>query len=109
MYDPRPIHLFRTHHRTPLHETDSVLSSSRIANLMFSFPLLEDLTVITGYSASADDSDDPDEAHRRRLLSLPGGVHFRRLVLGLYLEEDLLATATLIEACSHTLECLDIE
>ena len=45
----------------------------------------------------------------RRLLSPPGGVHFRRLVLGLFREEDFLTTTALVEGCSHTLEYLDIQ
>jgi len=44
----------------------------------------------------------------RFLLSLPGGVHFRRLGLTLVSKEDLpLATALVVE-CSRTLKCLYI-
>ena len=84
------------------------LPSSRIINLTLSFPLLEDLTVFTPYDPRADNDDNPDmllpiiqpssppmltgslelllmdggmEPLTRRLLSLPGGIHFRKLAL----------------------------
>ena len=44
----------------------------------------------------------------RRLLSLPGGIHFRKLTLTSFLEEHLSSVTALIEGCSHTLESLDI-
>ena len=44
----------------------------------------------------------------RRLLCLPGGVHFQRLVVMWYRGEDILTTMALVEGCSHTLEALDI-
>jgi len=44
----------------------------------------------------------------RFLLSLPGGVHFRRVGLTMVSKEDLpLATALVVE-CSRTLKCLYI-
>jgi len=43
-----------------------------------------------------------------RLLSLPAGIHFRKLTLTWYHEEDLSLTMGLVEECSHTLESLDI-
>ena len=87
---------------------------------------------MTGYSALADDSDGPDgpptthpstppltgclrlyqhggvKLIARRLLSLPGGVHFRRLVVTWYRREDIMTTMALVEASPHTLEALDI-
>ena len=44
----------------------------------------------------------------RRLLSLPGGIHFRKLTLTLVCEEDLLSSTALVEGCDKTLEYLDI-
>jgi hypothetical protein len=112
------------------------LPSSRIINLILSFPLLEDLGVhvITPYGMSSDNDDSPDrlltavqpsslpvcsgflelfmqggmEPVTRPLLSLPLGIHFRKLVLAWYHEADLLTTIALVEGCSHTLESLKI-
>jgi hypothetical protein len=44
----------------------------------------------------------------RRLFSLPGGIHFRKLTLTLFCEEDLLMVKALVEECSHTLESLNV-
>jgi len=44
----------------------------------------------------------------RRLLSLPGGIHFRKLILKWSKAEDLSLTMALVEGCSHALESLDI-
>ena len=112
-----------------------ILPSSRIFNLILSFPLLEDLDVII-HKTTADNSDgsEEDEAptttqpsspsrftgslelylkggmepFARRLLSLPGGIHFQDLALTLLHEEDLLTMMTLVEACARTLEFLDV-
>ena len=103
-------------------------------DLIISFPLLEDLT-LTAYSEmityEADGSDglstvvQPSsspaftgslelllERGRKpiahRLLSLPGGLHFRMLAFIWLHEEDLLLTKAFVEGCSHTLESLNI-
>jgi len=44
----------------------------------------------------------------RWLLSLPGGIHFWKLILTLVCEEGLLHSTPLVEGCSQTLEYLDI-
>jgi hypothetical protein len=44
----------------------------------------------------------------RRLLSLPGGIHFRKLTLTQFHKDDLSMIVGLVEGCSHTLESLDI-
>ena len=44
----------------------------------------------------------------RRLLSLPDGIYFRRLILMWFHEEEISLTAALVERCSHTLESLKI-
>jgi hypothetical protein len=103
-----------------------VLPFPQVFNLIFSFPLLEDLAVTSSY----DGSDRPPTARPlrspmltgsldlylrggmdhfvRRLLSLPGGIHFRKLTLTWLRGEDLPLTTGLAEECSRTLETLDI-
>jgi hypothetical protein len=104
-----------------------------IINLILSFPLLEDLTVVVFYGVP-DDDDGPNNPltavqpagppaftgslelyskggmgpFTRRLLSLPGGIHFRKLVLTWFHEADPLTTTALVDRCSHTLESLKV-
>ena len=106
----------------------------RVFSLILSFPLLEGLTVSTPFKISADDDDRSDrlstvqpsnppvfteslelllgeggmEPFTRRLLSLPGGIRFRKLTLTSFLEEHLSSVTALVEGCSQTLESLDI-
>jgi hypothetical protein len=110
------------------------LESPQIFNLILSFPLLEDLTMNIRYKAIIEDDDGPDwpltSAQRsippmftgslklslmggvkrvtHWLLSLPGGIHFRKFVRGWIYEEHLSFAMALVEECSHTLESLDI-
>ena len=112
------------------------LPPSPIINLILSFPLLEDLAVSIYHEMSADNGDGSEcdeilttaqpstspmftgslglylvgglESFTRRLLSLPGGIHFRKLTLTLLREDDFLTATALVEGCSHTLESLDI-
>jgi len=116
-----------------IHVKFPVLLSSRILDFILSFPLLEDVTVITRYKPLADNLDGPNvlptttclpappmtgsfellqqggtKHITRRLLSLPGGIHFRKLILTWCREEDILSTRGLVEGCSHTLESLHI-
>ena len=113
-----------------LHVDVTMFSPSQIFNLILSFPLLEDLRMM-GWEVCDDGS--PDELPTvvqlsnppaftgsleismpgmepivRRLLSVPGGIHFRRLTLNWTCDEDGLLTAALVERCSHTLESLSI-
>jgi hypothetical protein len=120
-----------------LNVTSADLPPPRVFNLILSFPLLEDLAVYSTHGISADD-DDEDRSDRLStivqpsntpvftgsleivlgpggmkpfthwLLSLPGGLHFRKLTLRWFQEEDLSLVEALVEACSHTLESLDI-
>jgi hypothetical protein len=102
------------------------LPPSQIFDLILSFPLLENLNVIISQNEEgeiptvAQPKTSPiftgslglpltsgTEYITRRLLSLPGGIHFRKLTLMCSPEEVLLATA-LVERCSHTLESLEI-
>ena len=111
------------------------LPSSPIFDLILSFPLLEDLVVIVREVSASDGgglggnelltaaqrSSRPTftgslelylfegmEPIARRLLSLPSGLHFRKLALTLLRGEDLLMMVELVEECSHTLESLKI-
>jgi hypothetical protein len=112
------------------------LPFSQIFDLIFSFPLLEDLAVNTYDETSADNGDGSggDEIltaaqpltpptftgslnltlwgelkpFTRRLLSLVGGIHFRKLTVRWYRGEDPLSTMALVEGCSHTLKSLNI-
>ena len=101
-----------------------------IFNFILSSPLLEDL-VVAGYGTSVDDgdgSDDPSTASNppvftgslelpletgmsliaTRLLTMPSGIHFRKLTLKCYHEEDILSTMALVRECSHTIESLNV-
>jgi hypothetical protein len=112
------------------------ISSREVFGLVLSFPLLEDLAVMVQYETPADDGNDPgkDETPTAaqlssppmftgslrlllgrgtkqfvyRLLSLPGGIHFRKLTLTWLHEEGIPLVAGLVEECSRTLESLDI-
>jgi hypothetical protein len=105
----------------------AVLPSPSIINFILSFPSLEDLAVTVHDADDGDGSGGPPTAARppftgslklylrggmepftRRLLSLPGGIHFRKLILTWFRGEDLLLTMTLVETCSQTLESLEI-
>jgi len=107
------------------------LLSSQALDLILSFPLLNDLTVVT-YKSLIDDNGGPGglrtitipsppmtgsltlirreglKSLARRLLSLPGGINFQKLSLKLLREEDISLATALVEGCSHTLESLDI-
>jgi hypothetical protein len=113
-----------------------VLLPSQVFNLILSFPLLEDLAVNTYNETSADNGDGsgrdemPTAAwpltppvftgslnlglaggmkpFTRRLLSLVGGIHFRKLTVRWSHSEDSLATVALVERCSRTLKSLNI-
>jgi hypothetical protein len=112
-----------------------LLPSSSIFDLILSFPLLEDLTVAI-HKASANNNDSPKEdempiaarpssppvftgslalsmkggmkSFTCRLLSLPGGIHFRKLALTWNHGDDPLMAIALVQECSHTLESFRI-
>ena len=98
-------------------------------DLVISFPLLTDLSVFNCYPSYVGrgpptPTQPPSlpafagslHIHLRggmepvvnRWLSLPGGIHFRKLTLAWFREEDVPLTTMLVERCSHTLESLDI-
>jgi hypothetical protein len=113
--------------------TFAVVPLPQIFNLILSFPLIEDLVVFASRgvsTGSAYSSDEPPTAQpssppmftgslglyleagmepsAHRLLSLPGGIHFRMLALMWTYEEDLSGIMGLVNGCAHTLEFLDI-
>ena len=116
-----------------LHVTFTDLPPSLVSDLIHSFPRLRDLAVASRYRFSANDyiyqrpvAIQPStplaftgslrlsllagmNAIVPRLLSQPGGLHFRELRLTWHHEEDVLLTAALVERCSPTLETLNIE
>ena len=103
-------------------------------NFTLSFPLLEDLAVLNCYDVPIDNGGDSDGLSTvvklssspmftgslglvlrgwtglivHRLLSQPGGIHFRKLTLAWFREEDISLTISLVERCSRTLESLNI-
>ena len=118
----------------PLHIKSVDLPPSRFFDFILSSPLLEDLTV-ANHGVWADDGDGFDDPPTfiqssnppvftgslelssmgggmnlvaGRLLSAPGGIHFRKLTLMWHREEDSLSIIGLVRECSHTLESLNI-
>jgi len=105
------------------------LPRSRVFNLVCSLPLLEDLSIReVGIGGAGHDGidfqpstsplltgtfklDSMEETGLtvHRLLDLPGGLHFRKLVLTLRNEKDLRWITELVVGCSDTLECFDIQ
>ena len=113
-----------------LHVHLPVLPPTQVFDLALSFPLLEDLAV-TGISVNDGDGSSPLPTTVQpssppmftgslelttagikpisgRLLSLPGGIHFRKLIIKWSKVEDILLTMALVDGCSHTLESFDI-
>jgi len=98
---------------------------SEIFGLVCSFPLLEDLELLSrGYESEVDGWKAPSVSPKftgslclamlggirstiHRLLDLPGGVHFSKITV-LCLNEDVEPTADLLLGCSDTLEFLTI-
>jgi len=117
-----------------IHMRWSSLPFSRFLYLILTFPLLEDVTMINCHDGPPTDGDHSDwlstadqsqnlpmftgslELLLRggmglivdRLLSLPNGIHFRKLILSWFCEEDVSLTMALVEKCSPTLESLDV-
>jgi len=112
------------------------LPTSAVFNLILSFPLLEDLSIVTHYGTDDDDGSgglptavqppnpptftgslDLSLSGRKGgmgpvsswLLSLPGGIHFRKLTLMWFRVSDGPPTTALVRECSDTLESLKID
>ena len=100
-------------------------SSSQIFGLVCSFPLLEDLTLVSlDYDNEFGEWDIPsispkltgclelraDHTTRpivRRLLELPSGLHFSKIYISCY-QEGVEAIMDLVPRCSDTLESLSL-
>jgi len=120
----------------PFHNFSPVLKSlrmiycplprSRVFNFICSLPLLEDLhlTETTSYETDYSGIDFQPSASLPltgtlelyspgmeptvgRLLDLPGGLHFRKLVVTCFSAENLGWIMALVARCSDTLECFE--
>ncbi|KAF9644801.1 hypothetical protein BDM02DRAFT_3190251 [Thelephora ganbajun] len=99
---------------------------SRFWNVIQTLPLLEDLTLIghgggkweslpavypsasPAFTGTLELDLYTMEGITRRLLGLPNGLHFRRLVFSWRHKEDLRWMEELVAACSHTVKSLDV-
>jgi len=123
----------------PFHNFSPVLKSLRVDsiatshsqsfNLICSLPLLEDMCLVdhrnykSGHVGTVfQPSTSPVltgtlnlyleygmKQAARRLLALPNGLHFRKLVCTWLHGEDIPWTAALVAGCYETLECVDID
>ena len=110
------------------------IPSSQVFDLIYSFPHLDDLAV-TGFNERIESNDAHDgqatvvqslappsltgsleldvwvqaDFMISRLLSVPGGLHFRRLRLRLSVQRDASPIAALVEGCRFTLESLEVD
>jgi len=131
LYHHPEISLVPFHNFSPALKSLRVINSlprPRVFNLVCSLLLLENLTIRELRIGEADydgidfqPSTPPlltgpfglysgggTEPTARRLLDLPGGFRFRKLVLTWRDEEDIRWIMALVVGCSHTLECFDI-
>ena len=116
-----------------LHMVFLILPYRQIFDLVRSSPLLEDLALfgVSMPSGGGGDSHGPQtattltlppltgclELHMRRgmeqpmrhLLDPPGSLHFRKLALSWFGEDDLRWITELVGKCTDTLECLDLD
>ena len=100
---------------------------SEVVGLMCSFPLLEDLTLlIYNYGYGIDRWTAPSTSPRltgslelrnvvggigpiiRRLLDIPNGCNFAKIMLSCVDETDFKSATDLVSRCSHTLESLEV-
>jgi len=109
-----------------------ILLTPQLSDLIFSFPLLEDLIVYTG-ARPVNNGEGPNGPQvvtqlsnspactgtlilsreamayiARRLLSIPGGIHFRELALTWTDDRQLSLAMAIMEECLDTLEYLNI-
>jgi hypothetical protein len=104
----------------------SSIRSSDILDLICSFPLLQNLTLIGHVKWNHDDVWNPPATSPiltgtldfrlsrsaqlmcHQLLDLPSGLHFKRISLGWFRPEDVRSTENLVLRCSDILEFLVI-
>ena len=114
-----------------LHVAFTTLQLTKLFDLIHSFPLLEDLSVVAyfylwtdpvGASTIVQPQSLPKLTGSLKLnmcpgikpiahllLSLPGGINFRRLTCTWYHDEDILSIIEVVKECSSTLESLEID
>ena len=130
-FDDQDLSLVPFHNFSPVLKSLRVVTKSlprsRTLELVCSFPLLKDLCVEDMESRGDQDQNDfqPStsppftgtlellqgrmERTSRLLLSLPNGFHFQKLKCRWEIEENVSWTNALVEACSNTLECVDLQ
>jgi hypothetical protein len=103
----------------------TVLSDPQVFGFLSSLPLLEDLALVTRLYRSYETWTRPPtspkltgtlelhanggiESITHRLLDLPNGLHFRRVVVRLFSPQDVGSMMDLVSRCSDTLESLGI-
>ena len=110
----------------------TTVAPSLTLDFICSFPLLEDVSLIAWFvDTNRTTTDDQPTSFQlskppaltgslelsfvfgmglipTRLMSLPSGLHFRRLDLAWSSDEDISSTAALVERCCHTIEHLNI-
>ena len=107
----------------------SCLSTSQVFKLVHSLPFLEDLATINNgpmynvqvpAAAVSPPSISPpltgtlhihrlQESILRQLLKLPSGPHFREFICSGCVDDDIERMTALVERCSDTLECFDVD
>ncbi|KAF9643900.1 hypothetical protein BDM02DRAFT_1281204 [Thelephora ganbajun] len=115
-----------------LHVASATFPCAQIFDFICSFRLLEDLDLVQRRVIIAGPIDrdgaifqpstspaltgilrvylsESMEYATRRLLNLPGGLHFRKLELSCYFEGNIQWIRALVAGCSDTLECVDIK
>ena len=130
LWHDQRVSLFPLHGFSPvlrsLHLTFTSLPNPEIFNLICSFPVLEDLTLVSRTSRRSDirwnaSSTSPKltgslelrliegiQSITDRLLYLPNGFNFTRIAVPWLSQGDILSTMHLVSRCSGTLESLDI-
>jgi hypothetical protein len=121
-----PLHGFSPAIRS-LHLTLALLENSEVFNLICSFPLLEDLTLVSqGCRSQRNESwrsplvsprlarslelhlTEGIQSATRLLLDLPNGLHFTRIAVPWFSNQDVESTMDLVSRCSNTLTSLEI-
>ena len=113
-----------------LHLSHIPLPLPPIFYLISSFPLLENLSLLTHVGISSNDGSDRQVATTQplstpvftgslrvdrvnhvitQLLSMPGGLHFRKLDLSWIDENDIPSTTSLVKSCRSTIEFLRVD